>query len=725
MENFNISFPIDLIKKEERIVVGIATADNIDKAGDIVDFNASLLAFKNWAGNIREMHSPIAVGKAINYEPVRIQGADGEEYNAIRVEAYISKGAQDTWEKILDGTLRAFSIGGRILEKEADTKKIFRGKPANIIKRYELGELSLVDNPANQIAVIDIIKMADDGSLDYILKVDCNDIDLTIPDAVRKAAQAGLNQRKEHGRGGTSVGLGSARRLAAGGKASPAFVRKVAKYFPRHEVDKQGKGWNPGDDGYPSNGRIAWNLWGGDAGWAWARAKTETLNNCTSKLDDSFDIEKGGCSCGCTSLEKEGEVATSGMDAGLVNPSQGYQQAPSTMKPRRRKKNKVVSMKKDDNSIALIDELKNTLSNATVLYFSAHRAHWNVEGPDFFEYHALFEEIYADTYDSIDSFAENIRKMGDFPPNLSDMEDDAAYEDSSATSNARELAMDLYSKNKEFIDILKEGFNIANNANEQGIANFYAERIDKHEKWDWQLRSSLGLSSVQPEVEIDDTEDDSEDMSSEKEWNSLLLMLNDLFNIEKSKEDKNIDELNFIKMQGQILQNDVQYDTILNMEEQEFKKLSLLKRFVNWLVQDVEETASTESKVEVTKNTLEEEMDIEILKDALGAVVDEKLANFATSIKEEVEATVQEKIDSIAKSFEVQKTELQEKLDATEKALAEQEEAVKSIAASGAIKKSVDTEEEDDEVIVKSAPASVWNNVYLPQGLITALGYES
>jgi len=183
-------------------------------------------------------------------------------------------------------------------------------------------------------------------------------------------------------------------------------------------------------------------------------------------------------------------------------------------------------------------------------------------------------------------------------------------------------------------------------------------------------------------------------------------------------------EENF-KMQDQTLQNDVEYGTILSMDEQEYKRLSLLKRFVNWLVQDVEETASTESKVEVSENILEEEMDIEVLKDALSAVVDEKLANFATSIKEEVEVAVQEKIDSISKSFEVQKTELEEKLSVTEKALAEQEETVKAIAASGAIKKSVDVEEEDDEVITKSAPASIWSNIYLPQGLITALGYES
>ena len=117
MNDFNISFPIEMIKKEQRIVSGIATADNIDKSNDIVDFAASEIAFKNWQGNIREMHAPIAVGKAISYKPLKMKGPDGQEYNAIQVEAYISKGAEDTWQKILDGTLRAFSIGGRITKK--------------------------------------------------------------------------------------------------------------------------------------------------------------------------------------------------------------------------------------------------------------------------------------------------------------------------------------------------------------------------------------------------------------------------------------------------------------------------------------------------------------------------------------------------------------------------------------------------------------------------------
>jgi len=735
MENFNRSFPIDFIKKEERIVVGIATADNVDKAGDIIDFNASLLAFKNWSGNIREMHSPIAVGKAIKYEPVVVKGADGESYNAIRVEAYISKGAQDTWEKVLDGTLRAFSIGGRILEKQMDTKKIFRGKPVNVIKNYELGELSLVDNPANQVAVIDIVKMDSDGNFDYVLKVDCGDIDLSIPDSVQKIAAIGLAQHKEFGRGGTSVGLGSARRLSAGGNATEEFVRKVARYFPRHEVDKQGKGWSPGEDGYPSNGRIAWNLWGGDAGWAWARSKTETLNNCTTKFNEDFDIEKQSCSCGCSipdKLVKEGEVATTDMNSGLKNPQQGYGNPSAVIKPKKKKrigkKKETVMKKSTDSQLSVIDELTNSLTNATILYFSAHRAHWNVEGPDFFEYHNLFQEIYEDIYGSIDPFAENIRKLGGFPPGLTYMEDSSLYEDDSQSSDAKELAYNLYTKNLDFIDILKQGFNVANTNNEQGIANFYAERIDQHEKWDWQLRSSLMAAGIEiPEMQS--TEDDSTEVDSTP-MNDIMQALADMLNnsapigdIQKfvSEEDTNI-----TKMQADILQNDVQYDTILSMEEQDYNKLSLLKRFINWVVQDVEEATSTEYKVEVSDNTLEEEMDIEVLKDALSAVVDEKLANFATSIKEEVEATVQEKIDSITKSFEVQTTDLQAKLEATEKSLADQEEKVNTIATSGAIKKSVDPEDDaDEEELIKSASTSVWNNVYLPQGLISALGYQS
>jgi hypothetical protein len=172
MADFNISFPIDMIKKEQRIVSGIATADNIDKSNDIVDFEASKEAFANWGGNIREMHAPIAVGKAVKYEPVTITDKDGNTYNAFKVEAYISKGAEDTWQKVLDGTLRSFSIGGKVIKKEEMANKMHNGRPINVIKKYVLGELSLVDNPANALAVIDLVKMNNEGGLNYALDCD-------------------------------------------------------------------------------------------------------------------------------------------------------------------------------------------------------------------------------------------------------------------------------------------------------------------------------------------------------------------------------------------------------------------------------------------------------------------------------------------------------------------------------------------------------------------------
>jgi hypothetical protein len=100
----------------------------------------------------------------------------------------------------------------------------------------------------------------------------------TIPKAVQEEAQRGLEWRKEFDRAGTPVGMNTARRLAAGGQIGIEKVRHVAKYFPRHEVDKKAKGYKPGQDGFPSNGRIAWALWGGDSAWRWARAIVEREN---------------------------------------------------------------------------------------------------------------------------------------------------------------------------------------------------------------------------------------------------------------------------------------------------------------------------------------------------------------------------------------------------------------------------------------------------------------
>jgi hypothetical protein len=113
----------------------------------------------------------------------------------------------------------------------------------------------------------------------------------TIPSGVRAEAEKALEWRKEHKRGGTPVGLNTARTLAKGGQIGIEKLRHIAKYFPRHEVDKKGKGWKPGEDNFPSNGRIAWALWGGDAAWRWAKAIVERENKKALTADANYEYE--------------------------------------------------------------------------------------------------------------------------------------------------------------------------------------------------------------------------------------------------------------------------------------------------------------------------------------------------------------------------------------------------------------------------------------------------
>ena len=103
-------------------------------------------------------------------------------------------------------------------------------------------------------------------------------IDFTPPAGVRDEAAKGLAWRSEYGRGGTAVGIARARDLSNGTTISPDTARRMKAYFDRHEIDKQGKGWAPGEPGFPSNGRIAWALWGSDPGYAWARKLVEQMN---------------------------------------------------------------------------------------------------------------------------------------------------------------------------------------------------------------------------------------------------------------------------------------------------------------------------------------------------------------------------------------------------------------------------------------------------------------
>lgn len=154
--------PLTKVDRENRTVSGFATLDNVDTQGDVVLAEASAKAFARFRGNIREMHQPIAAGRVVDFQEEEYYH-NGEFYRGIYVTAYVSKGAQDTWEKVLDGTLTGFSIGGNIIESETEWVK---DANANIrfVKDYDLVELSLVDNPANQLANVFSVTKAADGN---------------------------------------------------------------------------------------------------------------------------------------------------------------------------------------------------------------------------------------------------------------------------------------------------------------------------------------------------------------------------------------------------------------------------------------------------------------------------------------------------------------------------------------------------------------------------------
>ena len=161
----NMSMPFAKVDKAQRLVSGFATLDNLDTQDDVVSAEASQKAFARARGNIREMHQPLAVGRMVDFKEDEYYDKETNKfYRGIYVTARVSEGAEDTWKKVLDGTLTGFSIGGNINEVSNEFSKSQK-KSYRLIKDYDLVELSLVDNPANQLANVLSIQKTATGSV--------------------------------------------------------------------------------------------------------------------------------------------------------------------------------------------------------------------------------------------------------------------------------------------------------------------------------------------------------------------------------------------------------------------------------------------------------------------------------------------------------------------------------------------------------------------------------
>jgi starvation-inducible DNA-binding protein len=135
---------------------------------------------------------------------------------------------------------------------------------------------------------------------------------------------------------------------------------------------------------------------------------------------------------------------------------------------------------------------KEALANTFVMYFKAQSYHWNVEGINFPQMHEFFGDLYLELYGSVDTFAEQIRALGEYAPkNLDEIFRLKSIDGENVATNASAMVADLLIANNQSIATLNKLFGELDAAGEQGFADFVASRLDAHKKHGWMLKSIL------------------------------------------------------------------------------------------------------------------------------------------------------------------------------------------------------------------------------------------
>jgi len=135
--------------------------------------------------------------------------------------------------------------------------------------------------------------------------------------------------------------------------------------------------------------------------------------------------------------------------------------------------------------------LNKVLADTFGMYYKAHAYHWNVVGLDFSQYHKFLGEIYEELFNAVDTIAEHVRAIDGMPPNrLSALKDMMTISEADPT-NAMEMLNDLNLTNNLVLVTLMRAYQLADDADELGLANFIQDRIDIHQKHGWMLRATL------------------------------------------------------------------------------------------------------------------------------------------------------------------------------------------------------------------------------------------
>ena len=138
----------------------------------------------------------------------------------------------------------------------------------------------------------------------------------------------------------------------------------------------------------------------------------------------------------------------------------------------------------------LQDTLKSLLADTYIVYFKAHSYHWNVEGPNFAQYHAFLGDYYNDVYGSIDTIAELIRTLDVYAPvSFASLLSQSSIDESSSIPEAKAMLTQLLRDNDVLLARLVKAYNEAEQASEFSISNFLQDRIQAHEKHAWMFRA--------------------------------------------------------------------------------------------------------------------------------------------------------------------------------------------------------------------------------------------
>jgi len=140
----------------------------------------------------------------------------------------------------------------------------------------------------------------------------------------------------------------------------------------------------------------------------------------------------------------------------------------------------------------LIEQMKKVLATNFAFYLKSHNFHWNIEGPNFPQYHSFLDGLYNEVWEAVDSIAEHIRTLEAYAPgSFTRFQTLSSIQDQLNIPSAIKMIKELESDNTTLISELTKAQKMAEKESCVGLSNFLQDRIDIHFKHGWMLKSIL------------------------------------------------------------------------------------------------------------------------------------------------------------------------------------------------------------------------------------------